>query len=284
MFGLRPDGKKIKNLHPIQKIMPHIMTARHDSQNMYCYPARCEALDKFIKDELENGESFNYMHIVIASLVRIIALRPQLNRFVMNGRIFKREHIYVSFVVKKSLRDDAEETTVKLKFNGTENIYQIRDMINEAISNNNKETATNSTDKLAKVLTRIPNGVIKFAVGTLKWLDKHGMLPGKVLDIVPFHTTIFVTNLKSIKIDYIYHHLYDFGTTSLFVSMGKEKLVPVVDKKELAVGKVMNLGVVTDERFCDGFYFANTLRMWKRVMENPSVLKENLEKKVEDVD
>lgn len=284
MFGFRPDGKKIKNLSAIQKIIPHIMPARHDSQNLYRYPVRCEALDAFIREELEIGESFNYMHIVIASLVRLLALRPQLNRFVMNGRIYKRNDIYVSFVVKKSLRDDAEETTIKLKFSGTENIYEIRDMINAAIKSNNNEKAENNTDKLAAKLTKVPNGVLKFAVGCLKWADKHGMLPAKLLDIIPFHTSIFVTNLKSIKIDYIYHHLYDFGTTSLFVSMGKEQLVPVVDNKELAVGKVMQLGVATDERFCDGFYYANTLRFWKKIMERPQVLKEKLEKKIEDVD
>ena len=195
MFGFRPDGKKIKNVSAIQKIIPHIMKARHDSQNLYRYPVRCEPLDAFMKEELEKGESFNYMHIVIASLVRLLALRPQLNRFVMNGRIYKRHHIYVSFVVKKSLRDNAEETTVKLKFDGTENIYEVRDKVNEAIGKNNHLKAKNDTDKLAKVLTVIPNGLIKFAVGTLKWLDKHGMLPGKLLDVIPFHTSVFVTNL-----------------------------------------------------------------------------------------
>lgn len=284
MFGFRPDGKKIKNVNAIQKIIPHIMRERHDSQNLYRYPVRCEAMDEFIKGQLENGQSFNYMHVVIASLVRLLAIRPQLNRFVMNGRIYKRNGIYVSFVVKKSLRDEAAETTVKLKFDGTEDIFEIRDKVNEAISLNSHIKATNKTDKLATTLTKIPNCIIKFAVGTLKFADKHGMLPKKLIDIIPFHTSVFLTNLKSIKIDYIYHHLYDFGTTSLFVSMGKEQLVPVVDNKELAVGKVMQLGVVTDERFCDGFYYANSLRMWKKIMDNPSVLTKKLEKIVEDVD
>ncbi len=284
MFGLRPDGKKLKNLSSIQKIMPYIMPERHDSQNLYRYPVRCEAIDSFIEEERKKGELFNYMHLVVASLVRLIATRPQLNRFVMNGRIFKRKKIYVSFVVKKFLADNAEETTVKLPFNGTENIYEIRDAMNEAIKKNSNLKAKNGTDKLARVLTIVPNFLIKFLVGTVKFLDKHGCLPNKILDLSPFHTSIFITNLKSIKIDYIYHHLYDFGTTSLFVSMGKEQLEPVIDDNEIKIGKVMQLGVVTDERFCDGFYYANTLRKWKRIMQNPSVLKENLEKVEEDID
>lgn len=285
MFGLRPDGKKIKNLEPIVKIIPHIMSARHDSQNLFKYEVLCDSLDKFIVDERENNNiSFSYMHIVIASVVRLIALRPQLNRFIMNGKIYKRKNIYVSFVVKKSLRDDVVETTVKLKFDGTENIYEIKEKIDEAIRLNSNRKAKNNTDKLARFLTRVPNIFIKMGVGFVKFLDKHGMLPGKVLDASPFHTSFFITNLKSIKTDYIYHHLYDFGTTGLFISMGKEQMKPIVNKEnKLDVGKVMTLGIVTDERFCDGFYYANSLRMLKRIMENLNVLTEKLDKKIEDV-
>ena len=285
MFGLRSDGKRIKNLSPIQKIMPHIMKARHDSQNLFKYPCRCEPLDAFIREQRENGVSYNYMHLVIASLVRVIALRPETNRFVINGRIFRRDKIMVSFVVKKRLMDDAEETTVKLEFSGTESIDEIKKAMDEAIAKNNYVAAKNNTDKLAKLLTSTPNFLIKFLVGFVKFLDKHGCLPKKVIKASPFHTSVFVTNLKSIKIDYIYHHLYDFGTTSLFVSMGKEQLTPVIsmDGTQLEIGKVMHLGIVTDERFCDGFYFANTLRLWKRIMENPNVLLEKLDDIVHDV-
>ena len=284
MFGRRPDGKKIKTLAPINKIIPHIMSARHDSQNLFKYEVACEPVDKFILDEREKGISFTYMHIVIAAIVRLIALRPQLNRFVMNGRVFKRNKIYVSYVVKKSLRDDAEETTVKLELTGKENIYKIKEMIDESVRKNSTRKAKNGTDKLARVLTFVPNGLIKVGVGLVKFLDKHGMIPNAILKLSPFHTSFFLTNLKSIKTDYIYHHLYDFGTTGLFVSMGKESLKPIVTKdNQLGIGKVMTLGIVTDERFCDGFYYANSLRMLKRIMENLNVLTEGLEKIVEDV-
>lgn len=285
MFGLRSDGKKIKGLSAVSKIMPHLLSARHDSQNIAKYEVRCESLDDFIQKEKENGNTITYMHIVVAALVRLIALRPFLNRFVMNGRVFKRNKIYVSFVVKKALRDDVEETTVKIEFDGTENIYQVKEKIDEEIRKNNFKEAKNGTDKTARLLTNIPNFLIKFAVGLIKFLDKHGMLPKKLIAVSPFHTSVFVTNLKSIKTDYIYHHLYDFGTTGLFVSMGKEKSMPVVNKNnEIEVSKVMTLGVVTDERFCDGLYFGNSLRLMKRIFENPNVLTENIDHKIEDID
>ncbi len=284
MFGRRSDGKKIKGLNPIQKIMPHLLCARHDSQNLFKYPVRCEKIDKFIEDEKALDVNINYMHIVVASVVRLIALRPQVNRFVMNGRVFRRNKIYVSFVVKKSLRDEAPETTVKLELTGKEDLYEIKEYMDNEINKNNHLKAKNSTDKVARLFTIVPNTLIKFIVWIIKKLDKHGMLSKKIIKASPFHTSVFITNLKSIKTDYIYHHLYDFGTTGLFISMGKEQMMPVVDNNELAIGKVMQLGIVTDERFCDGFYFANTLRLWKRIMDNPQVLKEKLNDIVHDID
>lgn len=285
MFGFRADGKKLKGLDPIQKIMPHIMSARHDSQNLCRYDTRCEAFDKFIKEQRELGHHFNYMHLVIAGAVRTIALYPRLNRFVMNGRIYHRKGgIYVSFVVKKSLSANAADSQVKLCFTGKETIYEIKDMIDEAIKANSKVSANNGTDKLARFLTFIPNCIIKFAVGTLKFLDKHGMLPNAILKLSPFHTTLFITNLKSIKGESIYHHLYDFGTTGLFISMGKEKMVPVVDDGQIVPGKVMTLDVVTDERFCDGFYFVTALKSLKKFYGNPEILCEGLEELPEDTE
>lgn len=284
MFGLRPDGKRIKNLDPIQKIMPHIMKDRHDSMNLASYECPCEPIDAFIKEQKAIGQDVKYMHIVIASIVRTIALYPRLNRFIMNGRIYKRDKIYISFIVKKNLSQTASDATVKLAFTGHEGLYEIRDKINEAIRENSKISNNTGTDKAARLLTVTPNFLIKFLVGVVKLLDKHGMLPGKVLALSPFHTSCFVTNLKSIKGPSIYHHVYDFGTTGLFVAMGKESMKPVVRDGEIVLGKLMPLDYVTDERFCDGFYFVNALKKMKAFYADPSQMIEPLEELPQDVD
>ena len=284
MFGFRPDGKRIKSLSGFDKFIPHLMSSRNDSENLFKYEMDCEKLDNFIATEREKGVSFTYMHFVIAAIIRVIALRPKINRFVMNGRIYKRNDICISFVVKKSLRDDAQETTVKLHFDGTENIYEIKEKINEAIEKNNTLSSENGTDRFTSIIRHIPNFLSKFFIGLIKLLDKHGMLPNKILELSPFHTSCFITNLKSIKTDYIYHHLYNFGNTGLFVAMGKESKKPVVDKDDnIVVKKIMTLGINTDERFCDGFYYANSFRLLRRICDNPSVLCEKLDKRVEDI-
>ena len=283
MFGFRPDGKRVKDLDPIQRIMPHIMKHRHDSQNLTSYDCPCEPFDAFIKQELAEGTSYNYMHLVIASIVRVTALFPRINRFIMNGRIYQHKNIEVSFVVKKGLSAEAADTTVKLEFTGLETISQIREKINEAIMANNNMDANNGTDKLARLITFTPNSLISFLVGTIKFLDKHGLLPASIIKVSPFHTSAFVTNLKSIKGPSIFHHLYDFGTTGMFFAMGKESLVPVVSHKEIVVGKRMPLQIVTDERFCDGFYFVSAMKKLRELLANPAIMKEPLVDVTKDV-
>lgn len=284
MLGLRADGKRVKGLDPIQKIMPHIMAHRHDSQNLTSYDLSCEPFDEFIRSEREKGHHFNYMHIMIAGIVRSIATFPRVNRFIMNGRIFNRKGIYISFVVKKNLSAEASDSVVKLEFTGHESIYEIKDKIDEAIKENSKVAESNGTDKLAHLLTITPNFLIKFLVGTLKFFDKHGLLPGSIIKLSPFHTSCFITNLKSIKGPSIHHHLYDFGTTGLFFAMGKEGLKPVVRNDEIVVGKVMPVDIVTDERFCDGFYFVNAMKFIKRLYENPALMSERLEELPSDTE
>lgn len=283
MFGLRPDGVRVKNIDPIQKIVPHIMKERYDAQNMTHFDCPCEPLDDFIKSEREKGRSIKYMDIMMAGMVRIIATCPQLNSFVMNGRIFKRNEICISFVVKKGMSTDAAESLVKLKFTGHESLYEVKEKIDRAIVENAKMEANNGTEKLARLLTLTPNFLIKLLVGLIKLLDKHGLLPKAIIDLSPFHASCFITNLKSIKGPSIFHHLYEFGTTGIFLSMGKENLVPVVRNGQIEVGKVMPADFVLDERFCDGFYYVNALNYLKKLYMNPELLASRLEELPVDV-
>lgn len=284
MFGYRPDGQKLRDIDPIQRIIPHIMRHRHDSMIFLTVDLPCEPFDEFIKKESAagNGE-YDYMHIIIAGLVRIIANYPRLNRFVMNGRLFKRNAITISFVVRKGMSADAPDTTVKLEFTGHETLAEVRDKINAVIAANSNLDADNGTDKIARLITFTPNVIIAMLIGFIKFLDRHGMLPKAIINLSPFHTTAFITNMKSIKSPSVYHHVYDFGTTGMFFSMGKEAMVPVVSGNQVVPGKRLPFKIVTDERFCDGFYFSSALRVLKKYYAHPGVLKEPLEELADDV-
>lgn len=283
MFGNRSDGRRIKTIDPIFKLIPHIMTRRSDAQIFYKERVFTDVLDEYIRAHREECPGLNYMSIVIAALVRLLAQRPYLNRFVMNGRLFARRGIVVSFVVKRMLLDSVVESNIKLTFKGTESLAQINQTVIEAIAGCKNETDDNPTDKLARCFMALPNVVIQILVGFIKYLDKVGLLPRFVLEASPFHTSFYVTNIKSLKLNYLYHHIYDFGTTSLFFAIGNSEKTVVFDHEGAHHRKSITLGCTIDERICDGLYLANSLTLLKRMLRNPALLEAPLEAIVEDI-
>ena len=273
----RPEGVYIDNINPYTKIMPHIMPKRYDAMNWCKVEVSCDGLDKFLAEQNANGTHYTYYNVVVAALVRTLAMRPSLNRFVKNRRIYQHNDITASFAVKKILKDDSEDTTVKLHFKGDETIADVKKMMDDIIAANTGTKVYNQVDKLAKTITNAPHFMIKFVVGLLNWLDNHNLLPASIIETSPFHNSFFITFMKSIHGDYLYHHCYDFGTTGIFIGMGREKQVPVVEDGEVKVGKVITLGVVCDERFCDGLYYVNSMRLLKDLIMHPDKLLEPID-------
>lgn len=168
---------------------------------------------------------------------------------------------------------------------GTESILEIAEKINEAIRKETiLRTEENDTDKLARILTSLPACVLNMIAAVLMWMDRHNIMPKSIIEFSPFHTSFYITNLKSLGINPVYHHTCEFGTNGLFFAMGKEKQVPVVEKENVVIQKHMPFTLVSDERFCDGLYFALALREFKKLMKNPKCLEAPLEKKVEDTE
>ena len=282
MFGDRSDGRKLKSIPPFFKIIPQVMRTRGDSQVYYSYDMPIKAMDEYISKKAEEGIRISYMNIIYAAMVRLISQRPQLNRFIMNGRTYARKDIEISLAIKKSLTDDGDETTIKLPFTGNENIFEVKEKLDKVIAENKDVSTTNDTDILATALSFIPTFLLKIAVSFIMFLDKHGMLPKFVIKASPFHTSAFLTNVASLGIDAIYHHLYDFGTTGLFLAMGKKKKDFIYDDETIKEEKCISLAFVCDERICDGYYFASSVKMFNRFLKKPELLEENAEK-VEDI-
>lgn len=282
MFGFRSDGRKLKNIGPFFRVIPHVMKTRSDSHVYYMQDIPLTTLDEYIAKKEKDGIKISYMNIIYAALVRLLAERPRLNRFVMNGRTYARKGIYISLAIKKEMTDDTEETTIKLPFTGTENIFEIKEKLNNTIAKNRDLSNQNSTDKLAKFLWLVPNWLMKFIVNTLMFLDKHGMMPKSVINASPFHTSAFLTNVGSLGIDAIYHHIYNFGTTGIFLAMGKKKKSYICEDDNIVEEKAISLAWVADERICDGFYYANAIKSFNRYLKKPELLEENITPK-EDI-
>ena len=286
MFRRRSGARYLKTLNPYDKILSHVMTRRSDAQVFFTDDIDCKHLDEYLAEKAKDGIDMSYLDIINAAVVRIYALRPALNRFIMNSRVFANNDIKVSMAVKKALRDDATSTTIKLTFTGHENIFDVHGMFREEINKNKGAETENSTDRLMTTLTNAPHILIKIMVWLIKLADRWNMLPKGIIDASPFHGSVFVTYLKSLGIKGIYHHIYDFGTIGLFIGIGKEKRAPVIDREtgEVRAGKLLELMVVADERMCDGLYHAKSMRLLHKLVENPKLLEERVEKVEKDID
>ena len=250
---MRPDGTRVKNLPPLVAAIPYIMPKRYDAWNTITENIDEEVIKEFIRDQRRQGVRLNHMSVIISAYYKASLENPKLNYFVMNRKIYKRNHFCVSFVIMKKLADGSpSETALKIYLEPEDTVFTVNEKIKSAIAANEKTEQSNSTDHFARFMFSVP-GLPRFVVGLAYFLDKHGLLPRKVIDLSPFHTSLFITNLASIKTSFIHHHCYEFGTTSVFVCMGKP--VPNYMAGDLS-RKMMPLGIVMDERICTGYEYA----------------------------
>lgn len=270
----RKDGYRIK-VDPFSRFIPLIMKERNDALVYLNQEISLTSLDEYVKRIYEEtGIRVSYMHIIYSAIVRTYKDMPHINRFIISGKHYMRNNIEISMAVKKSLSVDAEETSLKFKFEGNESPLEIKQMLDEQIDLEKNDTANekNLTNLFVRALENIPTFLLKFIVATLKTMDKVNMLPKSIIDASPFHASAFITNLGSIGLDAALHHIYNFGTVGAFLSIGKKGKKLVMKDGEVVEEKIMNIGFVIDERICDGYYYAKAMRQFYKYLQNPNVL------------
>lgn len=278
----RGDGKRLKNTDPMYTVAAFVMDKRYDSMNMVTQDIPLEPMQTYLAEKRKDGHQISHMALIMAAYLRTAAEFPLLNRFIMNKRPYARNEFTVAMVVLKSGQLD-NGTMSKMWFEATDTIFDVNNKINEYVEKNRNVPENNGTEKLIKFLLGMP-GLLPFGVAVIKWLDRHNLLPKKVIDMSPFHNSLVISNLASIRTNHIYHHCYEFGTTSVFITMGNTREVPVRKGKEIVFEKCMPLGIVMDERICSGSYFSHAFRRFKRYLSNPELLEAPPEKVVSDPD
>ena len=269
---MRPDGTRVKGLTPIVQALPYIMPKRFDAQNWASDYVDEEVIKTYIRDKRREGRSVTHMSVLAAAYYKEALENPKMNYFVMNRKIYRRNHFCFSFVILKTRADGTpDETTLKVFLEPEDTVFTISRKIKEHIDRNSVVTHNNSTDKFANFAFAVP-GLARFVFWLAYHLDLHGLLPRKIIDLSPFHTSLFITNLASINTSYIFHHCYEFGTTSVFITMGNLREVPKRRGKEIVFERCIPLGVVMDERICSGSYFAMAFRRIKQYLRDPAQL------------
>ena len=283
-FGDRRDGRKLRTLDGLHIATPFVMKDRNDACNCFDDEVNINAADDFVREQLMSGkEGFSMLHVLIAAYVRAISQYPYLPRFVSGQRIFARNTIDVTMVVKKEMSMEAPETSIRIFFDPRDTVFDVYEKFNEQVQ---KAISTNNdTDNIAGFFRKFPRFLFRWVISLIKWLDYHGICPKIITEGLPFWGSMIITSMGSLGIRPIYHHLYNLGNLPVFISYGTKRRIPTVDVNgNRSVKKVIDIKVVTDERICDGFQYATAFKAWRKYIENPQLLTEHPEKVVEDID
>lgn len=268
----RADGNKVSTKDAMYEIVPYIMPKRFDASNSIKVDIDLERIQEYSRKCRARGVKMSHMAILIAAYLRLVSQNPLLNRFAMNKKIYARNHFCVCFVTLKP--DSDTDTVTKVYFDLDDDIFTVNNRIEEAIAKVQNGGENNSMDDFMHKLLAVPF-LLRGAIGGIKLLDKYFTIPFSLVDISPFHTSLFVTNLASIRTDTIMHHLYEFGTTGVFISMGKPVKKTYLDEDGNAYEKkIMELGIMTDERIANGHYLGRCFRELDRYLKNPEILEE----------
>lgn len=268
-IDMRKDGKRVKDADPIYTLIPYILRYRYDSMNMIEIDIPTAPMQAYLSEKRKQGHRFSHLGLVLAAYVRTAAEYPLLNRFIVNKRIYQRNDFSIAMVVLKP--GSLDETMSKMYFNMEDDIFAVHEAMDRFINENRASGDTNATDNIMRTLLKLP-GLLSVVAGLLKWMDLHGLLPKSLIKASPFHTSMTISNLASIRTNHIFHHVYEFGTTSLLITLGNMREVPVRKGDEIVFERCLPMGVVMDERIGSGVYFAAVFHRFKQYIANPALL------------
>ena len=256
MFGHRPDGKRVSKLDPIVQITPYLMPMRCDAQVFLDHKADYEKMNRYIAEKSREGQKVTFMQILVAAYVRAVSRNPEVNRFIFNKQYYSRNNCSVSYTILKNPQDtNSNEDTVRILFDLTDTIFDVRDRMNDAVEKARNAEVDGSVIKLAKTLLAIP-GLATLVVGIVKLLDRYGIAPAALIRELPLYSGLYVTNNGSIGLHHPLHHIYNFGNVSLFFGMGSILKEAVVEGGKARMRRVLPVGITADERVCSGAHYA----------------------------
>ena len=275
-WGDRSDGRKIRTLAPMAQITAYFQVERNTCSNFFEESFEITNIDRYIRQKRREGlTDFGITHVLLAAYVRGVAKYPQLNRFINGQKVYSRgEDIQYCMVIKKEMTVDSPDTSIKVHLNPADTAVDVYHKLNAAVESvKATKELDSSLDSLIMTLNLIPSVVLKFVVWLLKLLDYFGMLPKFLLELSPFHGSLFFTSMGSLGIPPIYHHLYDFGNLPCFGAFGcKRRALEVLEDGSVVQRKYIDVKFVLDERICDGFYYATFFKYYRRLLAHPEVL------------
>jgi len=287
-WGDRPDGRKIRTLAPMAQITAYFQVERNTCSNLFEESFEISHIERYIRQKRREGlTDFGLTHVLLAAYVRGLCKYPQLNRFISGQKVYSRnEDIQYCMVIKKEMTIDSPDTSIKVHLNRRDTAEDIYNKLNAAVEDVKRtQELDSSLDNLISCLNLIPSVVLKFVVWLLKLLDYFGLLPKFLLELSPFHGSLFFTSMGSLGIPPIYHHLYDFGNLPVFGAFGcKRRALEVQEDGSVVQKKYLDVKFVLDERIVDGYYYAAFFKHYRSILRHPEILDTIPTELVSDID
>ena len=274
-WGDRKDGIWLKDLPPLNRIMPGIMPNRADNEAYINVEIDLRPLEAYLekKNEGRTEDKYTFFHLISAAIAKAFILRPRMNRFICNNKVYQRKNVTVAFVVKKKFDDHSEEGLAYLEYDPKDTLDSFHEKIMKVIHRTRKEGSNDVSSNAMEIITKLPQFLINLIVKTVLWLDKHGWAPDALIGSDPNHAAIFLTNLGSIGLPGGYHHLVNWGTNSCFVVLGKKYMKMDYDRDGNGnLHEVIPVGITLDERIADGYYYSGTVALVQELLEHPELL------------
>ena len=281
--GDRRDGRLLRELDSLHFITGIIYPNRCDNEAYISERIDLTPINEYLaRRNAEDPEyKYNLFQLIVTALVKAITLRPKMNRFIVNSNFYQRNEVSASFVVKKTFSDGGAEALAFLHTRESDTLEDVHQYIFQQVSQCRSEKVDSSTGAM-DILNKLPRWISKTAVRFIMWLDKHGWVPKDMIATDPYYSSVVISNLGSIKMKSGYHHLTNWGTCSMICLIGEIKNRPVfADDGSYSMRPTVDLGLTIDERLADGYYYAKTMRLLRKLLENPELLERPLNEEVE---
>ncbi len=282
-FGDRRDGVRLKKLHSMHVIMPLIFPRRTDNEAFIAECIDLSGVNAYLEKKNADAPAYRYnlFQVIVTAVLKTLVLRPKMNRFITNNTMYQHNEVTASFTVKKEFTDEGGEALARLAVKGTETIDDIHNAIYRQVSFCRSDEVDASTDVMNTV-QRLPGFVRKFVGWLVRFLDRHGWLPQSMIATDPYQCSVLLSNLGSIGLKAGYHHLANWGTTSVFCTIGKAQKAPFFrEDGTVEMKESVEIGLTIDERIADGYYYSRTVQLLKKLLENPELLERPLNEEVE---
>lgn len=275
-WGDRFDGRRIRSLSPISVVGTYVMPERNQANVFFPDKLEITALEKYIRDKRAKGfEQFGMTEALLAAFVRTLSKYPGVNRFISGERVYAREDdIQFCMTVKKEMTKESPDTVIKVHLRPGDSVEEVYRKFHATLNDAKKSMELDSSlDGITALFGMIPGVLLKFVVWLLKFLDYFGLLPRLILELSPFHGSIFFTSMGSLGIPAVYHHLYNFGNLPLFLAFGRKYRVNELDDEGNTVSrKYIDYTFNVDERIVDGFYYATAIKYFHKLLLHPERL------------